>query len=110
MSNAPPSSACRQERGSTVWAGQIGQSRVRILARNSLFEESPIGSMALAGGLVAYARPIGHSHTDKQVVIAAPGVQPTRVPGMTLDGALAFDGRVLATAHDDTVQLAAIRG
>jgi hypothetical protein len=106
MSNPPPSGACQQQDGSTVRVGQIDQSGVQILATNSLFEELPIGSMAIAGGVVAYARPIGA--TDKQVVIASTEAAPLPVAGMKLDGALAFDGRMLATAYRDTLELAAL--
>lgn len=79
---------------------------MQILSTNPLFEELPTGWMAIAGGVVAYARPIGV--TDKQVVIASTQAAPTPVAGMKLDGALAFDGRMLATAYRDTVRLAAL--
>lgn len=53
-------------------------------------------------------RQTGRSLTDTQVVVAAPGTTPTPIPGMKF-GALAFDGRMVATANDNTVQLAVIR-
>lgn len=87
--------------------GQIGNSRVRILATH-VGEASSTTSIAIAGGLVTYGRQTGRSHTDTQVMVAAPGTTPTPIPGMKF-GPMAFDGRVVATAHDDTVQLAALR-
>lgn len=106
MSNAPSSSACQQHDVSTVRVGQVGQSGLQTWATDALFEELPTGSIVLVGRLVAYARPTGP--TEKQVVIAAPGAPVIPVAGMKLDGALAFDGRMLASAYHDTVQLAAL--
>lgn len=87
--------------------GQIGNSRVRTLVTD-VNEALPTTSIAIAGGRVAYGqRATGRSPTGTQVVIAAPGAAPTPIPDMTF-GPLAFDGRTVATAHDDTVQLAAV--
>lgn len=105
MSNAPPASACEPKDRTALRVGQVGHGGMRILATDAPFEELSTG-IATARGLVAYARPIGASTTEKQVVIASPGAAPTPVAGMKLDGALAFDGQMLATAHHDAVQLA----
>lgn len=65
----------------------------------------------MAGGYVAYGRQTDLARTDTQVMIAAPGIAPTPIPGMKPDPAapLAFDGHVVATAHEDTVQMVALR-
>jgi len=100
------SSACPQQRGSTVMVGQVGHNHLRTLATHVLVG-LPTTSIAMSDGDVAYGRSAGHSHAGKQVVIATPGAAPATIPGMKY-GPLAFDGHVVATARDDTVQLAAL--
>jgi hypothetical protein len=100
------SSFCQREQG-FLRVGQIGHGPLRILARGTP-EALPTTSIAIAGGIVAYARPTGRSLTGTQVVIAAPGAAPTLIPGIKFGSPLAFDGRMVATAHNHMVQLAAI--
>jgi hypothetical protein len=102
----PRSSSCQQQNG-FLRVGQIGHSRLRILAKKGP-EALPTTSIAIASGIVAYGRPTGRSLTGTQVVITAPGAAPTPIPGMKFGSPLAFDGRMVATAHNHTVQVAAI--
>lgn len=92
-------SSCQRPQGNIVRVGQIGSSRMRILATHVAEASSLI---AISDGLVTYAS------QNTQVMIAAPGAAPATIPGMKF-GPLAFDGAVVATAHEDTVQLAALR-
>jgi hypothetical protein len=100
------SSTCQRQQG-FLRVGQIGHGPLRILARATP-EALPTTSIAIAGGIAAYARPTGRSLTGTQVVIAAPGAPPTLIPGIKFGSPLAFDGRMVATAHNHMVQLAAI--
>lgn len=89
--------------------GQIGQPGLQVLTTEALGEESTTTALALAGGQVAYAQPTGGCAPSSQLVVASPGAPPTPVPGLEPGTRLVFDGGVLATAHHDTVQLAALR-
>lgn len=104
------SSSCRQPRVNTLRVGQIGHPGLRTIARD-VQVRIPATSIAMAGGYVAYARQTGSSRSDTQVMVAAPGATPNPIPGMKPGAAapLAFDGHVVATAHDNTVQLVALR-
>jgi hypothetical protein len=106
-SDGPRQGSCQRQRGNIVRAGQIGHSSMRILATH-VAEATSTTSIAIADGYVAYGRQTGRSRTDTQVMIAAPGSTPTPIPAMKF-GTLAFDGRVVTSGHDNTVQLAALR-
>jgi hypothetical protein len=88
--------------------GQIGQPGLQVLTKEALGDESTSTALAVAGGQVAYAQPTGSCAPGSQVVVVTPGAPPTPVPGLELGTRLVFDGSVVATAHDDTVQLAAL--
>jgi hypothetical protein len=89
--------------------GQIGQPGLQILTKEALGEEPPTTAFALAGGQAAYAQPTSSCAPASQIVVANPGAPPTPIPGLEPGTRLVFDGSVVATAHDDTVQLAALR-
>jgi hypothetical protein len=89
--------------------GQLGQPGLRILTKEALGEEPPTTAFALAGEQVAYAQPTGSCAPSSQIVVASPGAPPTPIPGLEPGTRLVFDGSVVATAHDNTVQLAALR-
>lgn len=111
LSAGPHTGSCQQQGGNTLRIGQIGQSRLRILAR-AVEPNQGYAPLAIAGEHVAYGRLTGRSPTDMQVLVAAPGTAPTPIPGMKFDGFLAlsadvaFNGRLLTSVHNDTVQLA----
>lgn len=106
-SYGPRQRSCQPPRGNVLRVGHAGDSHMRLLATH-VDEATQTTSMAIAGGYVAYARQAGRSPSHTQVVVAAPGSTPTPIGGMK-PGPLAFDGHVVATAHHNTVQLAAIR-
>jgi hypothetical protein len=89
--------------------GQIGQPGLQVLTKEALGDEPTSTALAVAGGQVAYAQQIGSCAPGSQVVVATPGAPPRPVPGLELGTRLVFDGSVVATAHDDAVQLAALR-
>lgn len=105
-SDGPGQSSCQRQRGNIVRVGQIGNSRMQIMA-SQVGEATSTTSIAIALGYVAYGRKTGTAPSDAEIMIAGPGGAPTPVPGLT-SGPLAFDGRIVATARDDIVQLAAI--
>lgn len=105
-SEGPGQGSCQRQRGNIVRVGRIGNSRMRVLA-TQVGEVTSSTSIAIAGGYVAYGRKTGPAPSDAEVMIAGPDAAPAPIPGLTF-GPLAFDGRVVATAHDDIVQLAAI--
>lgn len=107
MALGPHSSFCRQWRGNAVKIGQIGHARLRTVATDVLTGDQT-ASIAIADGYVAYGRQIGHARTATQVMVGPPGRTPTPIPGMRF-GNLAFDGQVVASAHEDSVQLAVLR-
>lgn len=112
LSAGPHARSCQQQHGNTLSIGQIEHNRLRILARATLGPNQEYAPLAIAGQRVAYGRLTGRSHTEMGVMVAAPGAAPIPIPGMKFDGFLAlgaqvaFSGRMLASAHNDTVQLA----
>jgi hypothetical protein len=104
------SSSCAQPRVNALRVGQIGHPGLRTIARD-VQARIPAASIAMADGYVAYARQTGPARTDTQVMIAAPGMTPTPIPGMKPGPAapVAFDGHVVATAAEDAVQMVALR-
>lgn len=106
-SRGPRQSSCQQQRGNVVRVGQIGDSQMRLLATHA-GEATSTTSIAIADGYVAYGRQTGRSRADTEVMVAAPASTPTPIPGMKF-GPLAFDGQVVASAHENVVQLAALR-
>jgi hypothetical protein len=109
LMTGPRRAPCRLRLASyTLSVGQIGRPGLQILTKEALGEEPPTTALAVAGGQVAYAQPTGSCARGSQVAVAAPGALPTPVPGLELGTRLVFDGSVVATAHDDTVQLAAL--
>jgi hypothetical protein len=115
LSAEPHPGSCQQQRGITLRIGQIGHGRLRILASAAIGSTQGYAPLAIAGEHVAYGRLTGRSRTEMQVLVAAPGAAPTPIPGMKYNGFLAlgaqvaFNGRLLASAHNDTVQLALLR-
>lgn len=102
---------CPKQHGNTLMVGQTGHAHLQTIARDVLVSD-PSASIVMARGYVAYERSTGHSRTDAQVMVAAPGTAPRPVPGIKPAGPmapLAFDGRVIATAHKNSVQLVALR-
>jgi hypothetical protein len=93
----------------TVLSGQIGQPGMRVLTREAVGDESTSTALAVSGRQVAYAQPTRSCSPGGQLVVGTPGAPPRPVPGLELGTRLAFDGSVVATAHDDTVALAVLR-
>jgi hypothetical protein len=94
---------------STVMSGEIGQPGMHVLTRQALGDESTSTALVVSGRQVAYAQPTRSCSSGGQLVVETPG-SPTRpVPAVELGTRLAFDGSVVATAHDDTVQLTVLR-
>lgn len=89
--------------------GQIGHAGTELLtsSANPLGTATSLG-VAIAGDRVAYGQPAGRCLASTQVVIGAPGVPPTPVPGVAFGIPLAFDGHLVASAHRQFVQLARI--
>ncbi len=106
----PDSSSCAQPRVNALRVGQIGHPGLRTIARD-VQVRIPATSIAMAGGYVAYGRQTGPARADTQVMIAAPGIAPTPIPGMKPGpvAPVAFDGHVVATSHENTVQMVALR-
>lgn len=88
--------------------GQIGRPGMHVLTREAL-EGPTTTALALAGGQVAYAQPTGSCAASSQVVVETPGAPPTPILGLKPGTPLVFDGSILATAHDDAVELATLR-
>lgn len=115
LSAGPHPGSCQQQHGITLRIGQIGHGRLRVIASAAIGPNQGYAPLTIAGEHVAYGRLTDRSHTDMQVLVAAPGAAPTPIPGMKYDGFLAlgaqvaFNGRLLASAHNDTVQLALLR-
>lgn len=100
-------SSCPHRAGNTVKIGRVGDAHLQAVAKDA-FVGIPTTSIAAADGYVAYWHQTGASRTDAQLMLTAPGSTPTPLRRMKF-GPLAFDGRVVATAHEDTVQLAALQ-
>jgi hypothetical protein len=96
----------RKEFFSGLSVGRVGHRGLRALTRSA--EGLASGGMAIAANRVAYGQPTGSCLTGSRVVTKAPGSAPTPLPGLTFAAPVAFDGRVVATAHGNTVQLAAM--
>lgn len=84
--------------------GRIGHRDMRLVTARAVMR-MPNTSVALAGGRVAYAQQATPCSAGKQVVVSRSGAHPASVPGVPAGGPLAFDGRMLATSHGNTVEL-----
>lgn len=93
----------------TLSVGEIGRPDLRVLTKEALGDEPASTALAVAEGQVVYAQPTGSCASGGQVVVATPGAPSRAVPALEIGSRLVFDGSVVATAHNDTVQLAALR-
>jgi hypothetical protein len=104
--------------------GQIGSPGLQILSTSADGAGLPaMPAVAIAGKQVAYGQATGRCLTSGQVAIASPGAAPTLLPlaygrlsaGPHGDatapyGSLAFDGKLVAMSHGNTVNLTTLPG
>jgi hypothetical protein len=93
----------------TLSVGEIGRPGLHVITKEALGDEPTSSVLAAAGGRVAYAQPPGSCKPGVQLVISTAGALPSRILELEPGTRLAFDGSVVATARDDTVQLAVLR-
>jgi hypothetical protein len=99
---------CKNEGGFEVLSeGQIGHPGTQILAKRAHGEAiQNQQDLAISGDRVAYGQPTVHCPSRTRVATAAPGFAATTLTGLKIGHPeVAYDGRMVATAHDNTVQL-----
>lgn len=111
LMTAPGNPQPCQQRGEfeQLSVGQIGHPGLQVLTRSAEGQGTATSpGMVIAGDRVAYGHPAGRCLTGTPVAIAAPGAARTPVPDLKFGIPLAFDGRTVATAHGNTVQLTTV--
>ncbi len=114
MSYGPTPQPCQSRNDfEQIGEGEIGSSELQVLSTQVAGTVGALGG-PVVGDRVAYVQATGSCANGIQVAIGEPGAAPVPVPGPTVDASLsdslAFDGRMVATANKDTVQLARVPG
>jgi hypothetical protein len=125
MTAAPAQQPCQtNDYFDELGVGQIGRPGLQVLSTTADGAGLPeMPAVAIVGGQVAYGQATGRCLTVGQVAIASPGAAPTLLPlaygrlttGPHGDatapyGSLAFDGKLVATSHANTVNLTTLPG
>jgi hypothetical protein len=103
--NRPP---CRNEGGfDVVSEGHIGHPGMEVLGERAAGEGiHDQQDLAIAGDSVAYGQWTVRCPGVTRVAIAAPGSAPTTLEALKVGvPVVVYDGRLVATAHSNTVQL-----